>query len=644
MSPDSKAKLTYLMLGSIYFVGGIEHGVSVPRGWLHWRQHAVQASSMAGMAVAAYSVATLLVAPFVGRWVDKPGRSRRVLIVGACLHITGATLEIFLADQWVTVVARLISGIGGGTDAAVLSETSRYTRPTRRTSAMALLVGARLLGYMLVPGLDSLMWRVVLTQIHLPDRRTAVLGLFLAVTWCAVLLLTTMLYTDLCRLQPPSQHASSAPSPASTPQHPSGDTSMLVSGTVPSVLGDDSEGVHNASFTSSQPVSFTASLTSSQCSESSTQHLLGKSSEMIEEAEKCIQRMAEQSFSSAVTVYNSEEMEPSSAVSKCEIVRQQPSEADEDLNELMPTAFSHDRRSRSSSGQEAWSCVESGQVTGTQQALCGSVRRSSEALDQNSYVKRSGVLPRRLQNESWVYVLYEEFIRHDVIALLAVIMSGSFAHLCFQMMITPVTQRFLEAQDLYVIILFCLALVLLLVVCGSVWVCSPHHRVLHMLGAGACVLIAGIILFMVLLHHMATHDGDTEEHMAQISVCVGLYVVGLPLLLISATSVYTLQSGYRHHGLRQGVYHSALSVSAILAPLWIEGTMTHFFLHHAVIVGLLVISLVTICCSHKELSSLQEPVARARGSRRHQVGHTHSVGTSISEQQPLLPDNTARGH
>ena len=42
-----------------------------------------------------------------------------------------------------------LAGLGGGIDAVVLSETSRYTSLTQRTSAMALLVGSRLLGYMI---------------------------------------------------------------------------------------------------------------------------------------------------------------------------------------------------------------------------------------------------------------------------------------------------------------------------------------------------------------------------------------------------------------------------------------------------------------------------------------------------------------
>ena len=42
-----------------------------------------------------------------------------------------------------------LAGLGGGIDVVVLSETSRYTPLNHRTAAMALLVGSRLLGYMI---------------------------------------------------------------------------------------------------------------------------------------------------------------------------------------------------------------------------------------------------------------------------------------------------------------------------------------------------------------------------------------------------------------------------------------------------------------------------------------------------------------
>ncbi|KAL8624316.1 hypothetical protein ACOMHN_044747 [Nucella lapillus] len=351
---------------------------------------------------------------------------------------------------------------------------------------------------------------------------------------------------------------------------------------------------------------------------------------MIEEAEMYIQRMAEQMFSSAVVDYNAEEMECSAAEAmNCE----HKLEAGEDVDGQMSTSFNHD--SQRNSAAECERARRTHRVSGV------SVTVSSELLDQSSYMKRSGILPTYLQRpESLLYILYEEFIRHDVVALLAISMSSTFALLCFQMMIVPVMQRFLGGDELYPFFLFCLALVLLLTTCGGVWGCGEQRRALYVLVAGACVVILGIVLFMVFLHCMTQNKESKEDNMIWISVCVGLYVIGLPLLLIPATSVFTMLSDHTHHGLRQGVYHSALSVSAILAPLWVEGTTTRLFLHHGVIVGLLLASLVAVCCSGRHISALQAPapVFRRRGGvrRHHRSAPTRPITTGSSEHQPLL--------
>lgn len=44
------------------------------------------------------------------RWVDRPGRSKSVLVIGTLLHIVGAVLEFFLTQQWTNIVARFLSG------------------------------------------------------------------------------------------------------------------------------------------------------------------------------------------------------------------------------------------------------------------------------------------------------------------------------------------------------------------------------------------------------------------------------------------------------------------------------------------------------------------------------------------------------
>ncbi|KAK7093585.1 uncharacterized protein [Littorina saxatilis] len=623
MSPETKKKLTYAILGIVYFAGGIEYGVSVPRGWLHWRKRDQTPDHVVGLVVAAYSLATFFVAPFMGRWVDRPGRSKSVLVIGTLLHIVGAVLEFFLTQQWTNIVARFLSGLGGGIDAVVLSETSRYTSRSRRTSAMALLVGVRFFGHLIVPGLDALLWKEVLEYIPLPQRRTAASGMFLLILWALVLLLIILFYTELCRLQP---IASSPTSPNivysqkySDPQRPN----AYVTGTVSSALGESYDIVSDGvSYSSSQPVSIPASLTSSQCSEH--EQMLARSSEMIEEAEKYIQKAAAEQ-ASPVSATKPFVIEPTRESYQHQLSWEQS----EITSDQMSTSFNVDDDGRKRSELKRGAGVEEGDV---------SITLSSGTFDQNSYVQRYGTLPRRLHVhlESIFYSMFEEFIRDDIVALLAILMSGTFSHLCFQMLITPVTEQFLDGMDLYVVIIFCVAVILLVTVCLLVWGFNPQRQSLRILMVGACVLIGANIVFMTLLSHMDSSDENAQKNCIQIGVSVALYVMGLPLLTICATSLYTQLSRQQNHGLRQGVYHSILSLSAILAPLWIEGTLMRPYLHHSVIIGLLLFSLTLVFCSRKRIALLCVSSRKNTTGRQNSVRNRTSNTEQNPEQQPLL--------
>lgn len=221
-----------------------------------------------------------------------------------------------------------------------------------------------------------------------------ILQMSLMILWGLVLLLTIFFYTELCRLKPLSLHfcSSTIPSP---PKHSRHQSNAHFAGTVRSGLGDSYEIVENgASYSSSQPVSIPASLTSSQCSEIASEQLLGRSSEMIEEAEKFIQKMAEQSCSSA-NARKPFRMDYGSS-KNCE--RQLSSELSEETSGQMSTSFNYNAEQGNSLVSRQGTDVDGGV----------SLTLSSGTFDQGSYIQRQGMLPHSLQEqESVFYILYQ---------------------------------------------------------------------------------------------------------------------------------------------------------------------------------------------------------------------------------------------
>ena len=215
----------------------------------------------------------------------------------------------------------------------------------------------------------------------------------LVILWGLILLLIIVFYTELCRLKPFSPH-SSCHTVSSPQKHSSHQTSAHFAGTVRSGLGASYEVIeHGDSFSSSQPVSIPVSVTSSYCSQQTPEPQLARSSQMIEEAEKYIQKMAEQSYTSAsarkplgIDYCSSQNGE-----------QQLSSELSEETNGRLSESFSNNQE---------WS---SALASGRGADVDGNVSlMSSGTTDQGSYIQRYGALPYNLQGqESIFYILYQ---------------------------------------------------------------------------------------------------------------------------------------------------------------------------------------------------------------------------------------------
>ena len=215
----------------------------------------------------------------------------------------------------------------------------------------------------------------------------------LVILWGLILLLIIVFYTELCRLKPFSPH-SSCHTVSSPQKHSSHQTNARFAGTVRSGLGASYKVIeHDDGFSSSQPVSIPASAISSDCSQETPEPQLARSSQMIEEVEKYIQKMAEQSYTSAsarkplgIDYCSSENGE-----------QQLSSELSEETSGRLSESFSDNPE---------WS---SALALGRGADVAGDVSlMSSGTTDQGSYIQRYGALPYNLQGqESVFYILYQ---------------------------------------------------------------------------------------------------------------------------------------------------------------------------------------------------------------------------------------------
>ena len=111
-----------------------------------------------GIVIGSFSIATMLVRPFMGRWVGRVG-SRKAGVIAGIVFTAGVLLYIPVTEVWLLVPVRMLNGIGMSLGSiAAFTVAANLAPPTRRGEGMAFAsiatsvggIWAPLLGYYLL--------------------------------------------------------------------------------------------------------------------------------------------------------------------------------------------------------------------------------------------------------------------------------------------------------------------------------------------------------------------------------------------------------------------------------------------------------------------------------------------------------------
>lgn len=112
-----------------------------------------------GYMIATFSVAQLTAAPLWGRFSDRFGR-RRALLIGLSTSAIAFTVFAFATTIWMLFLMRLIQGIGGATVGVAQAYVGDSTDHKDRAKALGWLSAATSAGVMIGPAIGSLAFRL----------------------------------------------------------------------------------------------------------------------------------------------------------------------------------------------------------------------------------------------------------------------------------------------------------------------------------------------------------------------------------------------------------------------------------------------------------------------------------------------------
>lgn len=152
MSPDQRKKLTILMVNMFIAIGSF--GIVIPI-LPQYLESINQGGTAAGLMIAIFAGAQLIMSPIAGKWTDQYGR-RKMIIFGLS-GLTASMFVFYAVDSiYLLYVSRVIGGVGAALMIpAIFAYVADITTMDQRAKGNSLVSAAMSLGIVIGPGVGG---------------------------------------------------------------------------------------------------------------------------------------------------------------------------------------------------------------------------------------------------------------------------------------------------------------------------------------------------------------------------------------------------------------------------------------------------------------------------------------------------------
>ncbi|TSK53802.1 Major facilitator superfamily domain-containing protein 8 [Bagarius yarrelli] len=196
MDYGRKRKLTFITIGLIFLLSGVEYAVILPTIW-RFLQTLDAAPYFLGLSLSAFSFSGLLSGPLFGFWSDRTHGTKKIILFANCFEIIGNFMYFMGYSKWLLLSSRLVAGIGTGAGSSIFGFLTRITAPEDRSTVFAAVMACRQVGLLIGPAFNIFL-RLCDFQLgpFVVNKYTAP-GLFMCVLWLLLQLIVLLMYWDL---------------------------------------------------------------------------------------------------------------------------------------------------------------------------------------------------------------------------------------------------------------------------------------------------------------------------------------------------------------------------------------------------------------------------------------------------------------
>ncbi|XP_037132592.1 major facilitator superfamily domain-containing protein 8-like isoform X2 [Syngnathus acus] len=194
-----KKNLSFITIGLIFMLSGIEYAVILPTIW-RYLQILEAPPYFLGLGLSAFSLSGLLTGPLFGCWSDRSGSTKPIILFSNLFEIAGNFMYFIGYSKWLLVGSRLVTGVGAGAGSSIFGFLTQCTRPEERAGIFAAIMACRQAGLLVGPAFNLFLRLCNFKLGPFVVNKFTSPGIFMCLLWLLLQFVVLAMYWDLAAI------------------------------------------------------------------------------------------------------------------------------------------------------------------------------------------------------------------------------------------------------------------------------------------------------------------------------------------------------------------------------------------------------------------------------------------------------------